>query len=172
MSRPVDALRRRWGRPVTKVAHELSSGSAILDAGCGDGAWLTLVGRLRPDLLLVGADRSRPAQLPATVEFVQVNLEATTLPFDDGTFDLIRCAHVLEHLHQPVRLRGELAQARVCLADVDAEALSTDLRLFELSQIHLDSLEALNNHRAGDLKKALSRYEDFLRAGTAPDSPA
>ncbi len=65
---------------------------------------------------------------------------------------------------------GELAEARACLADVNPEELITGHRLFELSQIHLDSLEALNNHRAGELRKALARYEDFLRAGAAPDA--
>ena len=81
-----------------------AKGRRVLDAGCGtaygtavlaeaDAAEVTGVDRARAVL-----DAARP-RLPAAVRLETADLEE--LPFDDGSFDLVVCFEVLEHLENP-----------------------------------------------------------------------
>lgn len=86
----------------------LNHGARILDAGCGSGrtledlaAYGTVSGlELDPDAAEFAASRG-------CGEVKQGNLEH--LPWDDGTFDLITCLDVLEHVPDD---RGALAELR------------------------------------------------------------
>jgi SAM-dependent methyltransferase len=81
----------------------LQSGSSILDAGCGDGRFLELLNRRVRDLTLVGADYS-PLPLEAArglgFEVHRANFEVA-LPFEDGQFDAVNAAQVIEHIYNP-----------------------------------------------------------------------
>lgn len=77
------------------------AGKRVLDAGCGDGhysAWLTEQGAT-----VVGIDASRGmvetarARHGDRIEFQRADL-AEPLPFDDDSFDVVLCQHVLSHL--------------------------------------------------------------------------
>jgi SAM-dependent methyltransferase len=85
-------------------------GDAILDAGCGDGRFLVMLGEEFPEARIVGADYS-PVQVEVTtaagLDVVQANFEAE-LPFDDGEFAVVNLAQVIEHLYDPDRLLDEI----------------------------------------------------------------
>jgi SAM-dependent methyltransferase len=80
---------------------------SVLEVGCGDGAVINGLGRR----LVVGADLSRRSL--ARVEKPRLQADIFGLPFGDGSFDLVLCAEVLEHL-EPARLPEAAAElARV-----------------------------------------------------------
>lgn len=70
--------------------------NSLLDVGCGNGAFLHCVGERVPTLH--GVDRSMVAlkylRVPNTVA------SADNLPFGDGTFEIVSCLEVIEHLPQ------------------------------------------------------------------------
>jgi SAM-dependent methyltransferase len=92
---------------------------AILDVGCGDGALLSELHRRRFGERLAGAEIAEQAVASARgregIDLVE-RFDGSTLPFPDGAFDLGILSHVLEHVHEPGRLLGEVA--RVCAAVV------------------------------------------------------
>ncbi|MGB9885735.1 MAG: class I SAM-dependent methyltransferase [Moorellales bacterium] len=68
----------------------------ILDVGCGNGAFLHA---LPPTYEAIGVDSSREAL--KHVKAKAIHGDAAALPFPAGSFDLVTCLEVLEHL--PVR---------------------------------------------------------------------
>jgi SAM-dependent methyltransferase len=109
----IDRYFRRLGAVVGTIRHE-----TVLDAGCGEGEVLerlsgSLRGRVvavdvRPDCVAAAADR---------VPWAEVSRQSIDqLEFADGSFDLVLCLEVLEHLEDPRGALGELA--RVSSGDV------------------------------------------------------
>jgi SAM-dependent methyltransferase len=90
----------------------LRSDDVLLDAGCGDGRFLRMVGESFPGVRLVGADYS-PAEVAAATksgfEVAQANFESE-LPFADGDFSVVNLAQVIEHLRDPDRLLEEISR--------------------------------------------------------------
>lgn len=82
---------------------------SVLDVGCGRRAVGACVPR--PDLY-VGLDMKPPCD-------VVVNLEREPLPFADGSFDVVTCCDVLEHLDAAHRVLDEccrVAGSRVIIS--------------------------------------------------------
>jgi SAM-dependent methyltransferase len=74
---------------------------AVLDAGCGDGAFLVFLRRL--GLRVAGVELAEAAAARARrrcpdAEVRVGSLEDPPLPFEDASFDAIWCTEVLEHL--------------------------------------------------------------------------
>ncbi|WGM40040.1 hypothetical protein AMEJIAPC_02981 [Caulobacter sp. NIBR1757] len=69
---------------------------SLLDAGCGNGVFGIALAAARPDIALVGMDRSAAALKYAPFETIQGSLES--IPFPDGSFDCVSCLQVIEHL--------------------------------------------------------------------------
>jgi ubiquinone/menaquinone biosynthesis C-methylase UbiE len=89
---------------------ELKDGDFVFDCGCGMGAYLMTMGKLR-DLKLVGLDGdierlhwARRERVPASL----LNGNIFHLPVADGTFDKILFSEVLEHLSDDRRGLCEL----------------------------------------------------------------
>jgi len=72
-------------------------GLRVLDVGCGDKPYLPFFSDAYE---YVGVD---PANAHA-----DVRAHAEELPFEDGSFDLVLCVQVLEHVDDPARVVGEL----------------------------------------------------------------
>jgi len=96
---------------------KLAGGKAlrVLDIGCGKGQFLldltsALQGRFGLHLQrvtgldLVQADPNVFDSITPEFEFVQASVEGEPLPFEDGTYDLVCCNHVLEHIFETEHL--------------------------------------------------------------------
>ncbi|MEW6266376.1 MAG: methyltransferase domain-containing protein [Thermodesulfobacteriota bacterium] len=102
---------------------ELKPGFRILDVGCGSGRHLGEAARYK-DVLAVGSDLSPAdlAQARARLNFHEktgatgggpwetLAADATRLPFQDQSFDLVICCEVLEHIPDHERAVRELAR--------------------------------------------------------------
>lgn len=76
----------------------------LLEVGCGEGFVSGWLSRRALGKQVFGADLSAPMLGEASrehpaVRFVAAN--AYSLPFPDGSFDLVLCLEILEHLEQP-----------------------------------------------------------------------
>ncbi|MDQ3339916.1 MAG: class I SAM-dependent methyltransferase [Myxococcota bacterium] len=98
-------------------AHRLPEAPRILDVGCGTGEIVMRLAALFPRATIVGVDiieahldlaRSRCAQLADRVQF-QV-ADAFELPFDEASFDLVVCRHVLQAIPTPERVLAQLVR--------------------------------------------------------------
>ena len=91
-------LARYW------LAADLASGLDVLDAGCGVGYGAEMIARagasrvvgidLAPEVIATASERV------GEVADFQVG-DVQDLPFDEGSFDLVVCFEVLEHLEDP-----------------------------------------------------------------------
>jgi 2-polyprenyl-3-methyl-5-hydroxy-6-metoxy-1,4-benzoquinol methylase len=100
-------LARRWKRHRDTVLN-LKSGGAILDIGCGSGAFLrTLQGQAwRLHGVELSEQEAERARTQAGAEiFVGDPLEA---PFAAESFDIITCFHLLEHVYEPFQLLKQI----------------------------------------------------------------
>ncbi|RHZ62442.1 class I SAM-dependent methyltransferase [Aspergillus thermomutatus] len=88
----------------------------ILDVGCGPGTITVDLARLVPNGHITGLERA-PEVLPqaralaashslTNIDFVAG--DANALPFADGTFDLVLCHQVLQHVRDPVHILREM----------------------------------------------------------------
>ena len=100
-------------RPLFRHIRDLQEHASVLDVGCGTGGLLELIEGENPGLSLFGLDLTRPAGFRAHSAFVAGS--ALALPFRDASFEVVLCAHVLEHLADPFVALGELR--RVAVAD-------------------------------------------------------
>lgn len=69
---------------------------SLADIGCGNGVFINQLLLIRPDLDLVGVDRSRTAL--KMVQSKKFEAEINDLPFRNGEFECITCLEVLEHI--------------------------------------------------------------------------
>jgi ubiquinone/menaquinone biosynthesis C-methylase UbiE len=101
MDEKTSLKREGYLKIVKKIITELPPGSKILDVGCGKGAYLKDINRIRSDLELYGVDIGNVKEfLPDYINF-EVS-SGDDLPFEDEKFDLIICFHVLEHVLNPM----------------------------------------------------------------------
>ena len=95
------ALKRRARRIIAGL--ELKDGDNVLEIGCGNGYYLSLLNRLGIRLKLIGIDNVQMA-LDDAKKFIadsKVKLifgDAAKLPFPNNTFDKIVMSEVIEHV--------------------------------------------------------------------------
>lgn len=93
------------------LAELVTPKTTCLDVGCGDGAvsgvWLSqhAGSYIGVDISSRAVEAARELGLDA-----RVIGDATNLPFDDETFDLIVCIEVLEHLFEPQLATAEMGR--------------------------------------------------------------
>lgn len=119
------ALKRRAKQMVEDL--ELKSRDKVLEIGCGDGYYLSLLRRFDPTLNLVGVDIDKSALVHAKeyisarkVKLILANAEK--LPFKDESFDKIVMSEVIEHV---VNEHTVLSEARRVLKTGGVMVLTT-----------------------------------------------
>lgn len=108
---------RPWGGAIELPA--IPESGRVLEIGCGGGRMLLpcskKIGTGGDGAELVGMDPSRNALLALAGECpgVLVQGDVASLPFGDGSFSLVICRHVLEHLRMPERTEAAAEMLRV-----------------------------------------------------------
>jgi ubiquinone/menaquinone biosynthesis C-methylase UbiE len=110
-NRVVQYLNRVYLRNITRLVQQAQP-ARLLDVGCGEGVVLRHLDRHLRGVAVVGLDVDgtglRVAQSQNSVSLVQGSVYA--LPFASGSFDLVLCCEVLEHVEQPHVALAELAR--------------------------------------------------------------
>jgi len=124
-------------RRVAEAALSVRLGERVLDAGCGAGEVARgLAGQVAPGGQVTAVDASQAMIDHAAAQDGGAGIryqvaDVEHLPFDDHSFDAVRCERVLQHLAEPDRGLGELVRvarpgARVCVIDTDWLSLCGD----------------------------------------------
>jgi SAM-dependent methyltransferase len=105
----IEMLGKRW---------HVENVRTVLDVGCGVGHWGRLIARVLPTTVrLTGIDREerwiaearkRAADGGLSERFEYRVASAESLPFEDGSFDLVTCQTLLIHVGNPGRVLGEM----------------------------------------------------------------
>lgn len=111
-------------RRICELVREQLPCEAFLDAGCGDGRYLAALDAELPPRR-AGVDISErileTARSRVEADFRQANLES--LPFEAGSFDVVLCSQVIEHVPDAGAAAAELARV---LRPGGALVISTD----------------------------------------------
>ena len=85
-------------------------GSALLDCGCGDGAFTIQIGRSLAAKRIVGVDIFEPALVQARatgIDAVEADLNRS-LPLESNSFDVVTGNLIIAHLYQTDRFLREV----------------------------------------------------------------
>jgi SAM-dependent methyltransferase len=84
----------------------------VLDLGCGVGSSVDYFRARDPDVEWVGIDvpGSPEARGRSRFDARFETFDGVTLPFADGSFELVYCKQVLEHVHHPEPLLAEVCR--------------------------------------------------------------
>ena len=106
-------LQKTWHTGKLNAVYSLISEipGSILDVGCASGWFLNELHRKYPAASCSGVDKYRSAIVFGNKKYKKIKLiyaDAHDLPFKAGTFDLIICTEVLEHVKNPGRVLLEI----------------------------------------------------------------
>jgi len=152
-------VQRFWHRRKFEfVAKAIKDGERVLDLGCGPGSFLQVLGEARPGCSAVGVDIASPqiefarqnvapAFPDGRVSFRVVEPAPAPLPFEDGSFDVVTCIEVIEHIHPYLAYRM-LAEARRVLKPSGRLYVTTPnyRSLWPLIELGLEYLSPVKYH--------------------------
>lgn len=101
---------RPWYRFASALLERVPSGGAALDVGCGVGEFLEHLAARGFQAQGVDGNAAQVAEVAARGYTAQVVDLERELPFADGTFELVTCLEVIEHIAQAEFLLGEVAR--------------------------------------------------------------
>ncbi len=105
------ALKRRARKVIEWL--DLKRGERVLDVGCGNGYYLSLLNRLGLELDLVGIDIDKTALIDA-VKFIGdkkvklIHADGSKIPFPSGSFDKVVMSEVIEHVDDEEAVLNEV----------------------------------------------------------------
>jgi ubiquinone/menaquinone biosynthesis C-methylase UbiE len=131
----LDLLQLLFFRPTHRMLleHLSPTDRQILDVGCGTGAFAARVLTQRPQTRVWGVDlsggmlrRCRGRCFASDQQFQIVQADSERLPFADGTFDAVTCAHSFHHYPRQAAVVAEMHRVlrpggRLLLADGDRD---------------------------------------------------
>ena len=85
-------------------------GARVLDIGCAEGSFLSILRRLRADLQLSGVEPSEGFVEYARSVALGADIRCAVFrgsDYEEGTFDLVCASHVMEHTLDPRRFMSE-----------------------------------------------------------------
>lgn len=82
----------------------------VLDLGCGDGRAIDFFMTLTPVIRYVGVDIANSPEVAQRIrsDATFYDFDGTNLPFADGSFDVIYCNQVFEHVRHPEKLAADI----------------------------------------------------------------
>jgi SAM-dependent methyltransferase len=83
-----------------KLRQIIAPGDRVLDAGCGTGKFFGMDFAREVGCQLVGVDLRRDLSANSEIDF-GARAELNRLPFSDGSFDVVNCRLVIEHVDFP-----------------------------------------------------------------------
>lgn len=87
-----------------RILRQLPEDAAVLEIGCGNGAWLRLLRERHPKLKAFGLDVSSEAVAISTGHGIQPTLgDARNMPYPDDTFDLVFSFGTIEYFPETER---------------------------------------------------------------------
>ncbi len=105
------------GRRERKIARlfrkHLASAQRLLDIGCGTGTIGIYLKEILGAREVYGIEISETRVAAACqkgIRCVQIDLNESSIPFEDNSFDAIFCGEVIEHLVDPDRLLDEISR--------------------------------------------------------------
>ena len=147
---PDEATRERYRGTVDRVAPHLPSSRVhILDVGCLEGGLLEAFQARRYDSV-AGVDPAPESMRRAAQKAIDVRTGTVeSIPFPDGTFDLVLCVHVLEHIVNLSCLdlfRVLSHQGRIYVEVPDAASYNADTpdMFSDLSLEHINHFDLLS----------------------------
>lgn len=126
LSEEVDAYEQGAANPYFEaiddsfVTHALSLGvteGKVLDTGTGPGQIPIKIAKKAPQLHITGIDISEAMLMTAAQQALNEGVQkqvtfqrgdATKIPYDDHTFDMVLCNSVLHHVSDPLQLFNEI----------------------------------------------------------------
>ena len=123
-AKPAVQVLKAWALEVLAPA----AGEVALDVGSGTGEEVVeLSRRVGSSGRAIGVEPSpglRAEAVARAAEIEVVDGDALSLPFEDSTFDVVRCERVLQHVSDPVKAAGEMVRVlkpggRIALIDTD-----------------------------------------------------
>jgi SAM-dependent methyltransferase len=109
------ALIRRFVRRLHGLVLEAGPVSSVLEIGVGEGFLSGYLSEKLPTVRFCGVDASADALARMRRLFPRIEAsvgDACDLSGLEGPFDLVLCAEVLEHLHEPTRALAAIASLR------------------------------------------------------------
>jgi SAM-dependent methyltransferase len=94
---------------VARLVDPARPAPAVLDLGCGAGASREVFRARHPGVRWTGLDVPDSPSPPPPDPDIRL-YDGGRLPFADGTFDVVFCKQVLEHVHDPRLVLGEIAR--------------------------------------------------------------
>jgi SAM-dependent methyltransferase len=157
----VDLLNEHLARYA--FATRLARGKRVLDAGCGAGygsARLASQSRrvIGLDVAAEAVHLARERYPVANVDFLRA--DCRSLPFPDGSFDLVVAFEVIEHLEAWDRL---LAESRRVLAPWGALVVSTPNRLYYGEQREVPNPFHVHEFDYAEFREALEQHYGHVR---------
>lgn len=152
----------------------LRAADHVLEVGSGLGLLARDVAARVPGGRVVGLEHSPEQLATARRSATAVNLEfaqgdAHALPFADGTFDLVFCRYVLEHLADPVRALREMHRVLKPAGRCCAQENNIEINRFDPPTPRFDALWAkfggLQAQLGGDAFIGLRLFRMFREAG-------